>query len=113
MRVFEKCSGEFCSCSDHVTVPDFVPCCPVHSVPLVAGEGPGTGRCVAIERHPTRFSDVTRRVVGFDVKRCRDDWPADAWAWKRRDLFADSDLPPWDGWEAPTLPELPIVRGSW
>lgn len=105
MKPYLPCDGLGCPCADHVDTETHVPVCPIHGLPLVEGETPGTGRCVAVEKHSARLTPTVRRIHGFDVKPCRDDWPASSWVWKPRDLFHGDDVPPNNGWKPAQLTE--------
>lgn len=84
--------------SIHANPRDYIPVCPVHSLPLVAAEA-GHGQCLWQGRR--KFSEwvdghrVTRR------ERCITFGPK-AWHWLPRDLFNADQIPPGNGYTPPS-----------
>lgn len=86
------CDGIDCGCSAHIDTETHVPTCPIHSIPLVSA-ALGYGKCPVVAKTVTGIGGQA-----FQQKECIT-WPAEKWVWRHRDNFADSDIPPWDGWQ--------------
>lgn len=88
-----------CTCACHVNPFGWVPVCPNHALPLYAAEE-GRGQCPWVGRRRDRHVGGTE----FVMTRCIA-WGPSSWEWRPRALFNLSDLPPYNGHQAPRYPE--------
>lgn len=76
-----------CTCLNHVTTEEFLPCCPACHFPLVAhDEDPEYGFCPC-------------RVRGYRCRYSRDMIPPDDFEWRPRNVFSLADIPFHGSWK--------------